>query len=506
MSRRVLVGLALVLGLGLSGVLGWVGRRRTTIAPDAVVAASVADELELATGQGLVVAEEGVLTEPELRRTFTLEPGECIAVVAASGRPSSLFVRLDVASLAPMATADTAHLAACTTAAGPAEVLVRREAFDAFDDSVTTHFAILRGHVRDPRTYTRLTSTQEQREAFDASVVRARAALVVPESARIAEERLADRDHAVLFPASRASFAALRALTGRIDLAPRVIDAQASADPFASATDVHTPPRVFTGEGRERAIAVVDAGALGAPCVTVALVRLDDATTAEPIHRESIPDARVTALEATDPAITIDRICPARGLFVYTVDEARGGDTYAVSVSRLDADPAAVAEPSHFGDAVGGHHPSSGLVTLPVAMVATSRASCATGDAEACLVLASLARDRIQDAGTVREALEPLCVASGGTVCDVLAGAIAESAALDADRFERRACVTGEGDACMRRGARFLAGASDLSAALRTFRYGCAHACADCCTAVSTMREWELAPGDAPAAEPDEPG
>ncbi len=483
----------------------YLARDRAYTQPQDVLEGALAAEIALATDQGLVAAPERVVRESSVSLSLTVEAGECIALVAASEGVTPLQVSLHVGTLGPVEDGDLVHVAACASEAGPASLQIVRFGPAPFEIEQTIRYTVLRGHVRDPRSYARLSIGEAQRAAFDALAVRARMSLHTSGGRTIGGEWSADGEHAVLLPASRATWAGLRALAGRLGAVPAVSPEQAASDPFAAASDTPVPARVFTPDGQRRVIAVIDAGALGAGCVEILLARLEAPTRAATVTRVSVPDLATVTLPVSDPALTIDAICPARGLFAYTVPEGEVGSVVVVA-ARSDAESAVAPEPSHFGDAVGGRHPSTGLVVLPVALVAWSRAACATGEVEACLALAALAHDRIEGAGTVRDALEPLCDRSGGAACDVLAGAITDDAPREADSFERRACATGAADACMRRGARYLEAARDLAQALRTFRFGCAHGCADCCTAASTMREWQLAPPDAPAEEPAEPG
>lgn len=500
MIRAVLVGGVLALGLAFTVWVALAARPHARVRTAEEIETPYRAEIALATEHGLAISEDSAFEEPSASRSLTVEAGECVALVVANEGNESLLVSLAVPGVAATGSGEIVHLAACATSAGVVTISAVGPQ-PAFPTGQRVHLALLRGRVTEPRTYARLTLTEAQRVEVDANSVRARVDVLAPAPARVAEPRVADREHAVLVTPSRASFAALRALSGRLDVAPACLDAE--RDPFASATDVHAAPRVFTATGQERVLAVVDAGALGAVCVDLLLARLDDPPTATPLRRESVPDATVVAVSGTDPAIVIDHLCPASGLFVYTTDLGDGAD-YLVTATSVDAEAATPPAPSHFGDEVTGRHPSSGLVLLPVPMLAPARAGCVGGSAEACLTLAALARDAIVGAGTVREALEPLCRTSGGEVCDVLAGAMQDDA-RESDALEQRACTTGAAAACMRRGARFLAGASDLDRACRTFRFGCDHACVDCCTAASTMTEWELAPAGAPE-HPDAPG
>src|SRR6185436_838522 len=102
---------------------------------------------------------------------------------------------------------------------------------------------------------------------------------------------------------------------GRSGRVPGVAPTPAAPDPFAAPDDEATPPRVFVGNGQARAVAVVDAGALGASCVEIVLARLDDPTIPIAVQRVSVPELRVDAVAAADPAIARDRVCPATGLF-----------------------------------------------------------------------------------------------------------------------------------------------------------------------------------------------
>lgn len=504
MKRAIALACALGLGALVTYGMGELSRPSAYQQDSASIVAAYEAERALATDQGLVILGEDVTEAGALTQQYALEAGECVALVAAIEGTVPLQASLAVGTLSTTRDGDLVHLAACASEPTTATWSWSWGGVAPFEQSQRTHYAVLRGQLRRPRTYARLAYDDRTRALFDARAVHARLAALVPDDARIGEASAADPEHAALFPPTRASFAALRGLSGRRDLAPAVLPEQASADPFVTPTDESTGPRVLAPTAPMRAIAVVDAGALGANCVTVSLARLDDPLTATPITRISIPDLGLATLEGSDPAIAIDVICPASGLYVYAVQPPAGG-AYEVSVARREAVTAMPPLPSGFGAATTGRPPRDGFTFLHTPFVDGMHARCAATDARACFALAVLARDRIEGAGTVHEALAPLCTATGGEACDVLAGILADDEPERARSLERRACMTGVPDACMRHGARALEDARDLAGAYRTFRYGCGAGCAACCTAAAAMLEWQLAPAGADEAPP-EPG
>lgn len=462
---------------------------------DAALEATYQAERSLALEHGLVVVEESASTEATLVRSIPVEAGDCVAVVARTEGHTKLDVGITLDLVVNSSTATVVHDATCATSAGAASISCAWRRDPRYPGSQSWQYAILRGRPQRARTYPRLVISPTQRESFDADAVRARVHALEGTPLRTA---IATPASSVVLPAERATFAAVRALSGRRGIAPAIT--ADVVDPFAAASDVATAPRVFGATGQERLIATVDAGALGS-CIAVVLARLDDPTTPTSVLRTSIPDRGSVTVASVDPAIARDEICPASGLFVYTVDADVGG-TYEVTVATLDRPVEIEVAASRFGEAITGHHPSDGLTILPIPYLEATRAACSAGDAPSCSTLAALARDGMDGAGTPREALEPMCRASGAEPCDVLAGLLDDAA--EADALERRACMTGFPTACLRRGERDLQAGADLSRAYGTFQYGCAQGSSECCTAAGTMREWELAPADAPV--PAEPG
>ncbi len=494
-SRRIALVLALVVSAGIWLFILLASRRPLWAVDPAALEAAYRAERSLALEQGLAVVEESSSTDASLLRSIPLEAGECVAVVARTEGRTNVDVEITLDLVVNGGPQTMVHDATCTTAAGAASISFAWARDPAYPRPQSWQYAILRGRPQRARTYARLTISPTQRDAFDAEAVRARVHALEGTTLRTA---IAPAASAVALPADRAAFAAARALSGRRGLAPTI--AADVVDPFAAEGDVATAPRVFGATAQERLIAVVDAGALGS-CIAVVLARLDDPTTPTPVRRTSIPDRATLAVAAVDPAIARDEICPASGLFVYTVDADVGG-TYEVTIATLDRPVETEVAASRFGDPITGSRASDGLTILPIPYLDATRAACGASDAPSCLTVAALARDGMERAGTPREALEPICRTSGGETCDVLAGLLDGTA--EADELERRACMTGFPAACLRRGERDLQAGTDLARAYGTFQYGCAQGSTDCCTAAGTMREWELAPQGAPV--PEEPG
>lgn len=103
-------------------------------------------------------------------------------------------------------------------------------------------------------------------------------------------------------------------------------------------------------------------------------------------------------------------------------------------------------------------------------------------------------------AGTPTQALQPHCDTHGGTTCALMAGLL-DGDPVAADRFERRACITGVLLSCLRHAAA-LRRAGRLADSLRTYRFACERGEATSCAAVSTFAEWSIAPPvEVPAPE-----
>jgi len=457
----------------------------------AEVAPMFESERAIATSAGLLVVEESTSPELTVRREIPVEAGECVALVATAdglaslGAASLTLLTGERSTLDPSSMARVVHQALCarvqTTAV--AEVSLTQSGLDGLAPS-HARFAILRGVVPSPRLYTRLTLDDATREALDAIAIRAREAELARYGHLLGERREVSRGTAVLVPPSRATHAAVHVALGAHTL-PRIDPADAASDPFRAEGDVTLPARVHTSTGLARLLAVVDPGALGASCVRLTFARLAQSSVAVQVRRVAIPSIEESELALLDPAIAGDTICPATGLFFYTVDEDDGGG-YLVSAYAHATSDGRPAAPSRFEP-----------VPLPSAELLAAQRGCADGRTTECLRLAGLAAQGIEGAGSPGPSLERACGLGDGEGCDRLATFVSASPiARERERagvHERRACATGYVPACLRRAGRFREGASDLPAAHLTYRFACGLGDASACAAVSTLEEWQLA-------------
>lgn len=507
MKRALALFVALLASGGAGGLFAYLARRQVRFVTAAQLALQHDAEAQLALDAGLARIDQGTSSELPFTREVPLEAGQCVAVVASIDG-ASRFEEAEIA-LSGGRTARSSlygrlvHLAACTPHAATASINLGHDSVrDALAPS-QVRFDILRGVVTSPHSYFRLDVDQGERARFDEAAVLAREASM--EGERIGAAIRLSRERATVLPPGAATFAGLRALTGRAGVVPAVDPLLAAADPFRRVEEVEIPPRALASDGLVRLLAVLDAGALsaahGGRCLTVTLARLDDPSTPVPVRRIAIPSQTETVVATRDAAIAHETLCPAEGLFAYVTDESAGGE-YLLAV-RTSSDPTVFAVSASSFGAPPRRGPAS-VPTLPVRLVSRARADCEAGDATECLRWADLAAGGIEGAGEARAPLERACTLGSAEGCDRLATELEASGEPRlADQAERRACAAGAMTACLRRAARFRDGGRFLEAH-SSYRFGCARGCAECCAARSTMEEWQLAPvgGPEPATPP----
>jgi hypothetical protein len=506
-KRVIALLLALLASAGSGGVFAWLARRQVRYVAANQLAPLHDSEEQDALRAGLRILDHGTTTELPFVREVPLGAGQCVALVATIDGVT-LFERAEIA-LATGRTAESrstytrlVHLALCAETSTTATLtLTATPDRDELAPS-QLRYTVLRGEVSSPRTYTQLDVDPLERARFDEAAVRAREAAI--EGERLEPLVTIPPEHAVLAPATRATFAAIRALSGRAGVAPALAPEVARADPFRRPDDLAVPPRAFGSDGVVRVLAVLDAGAFsaahGGRCLSVALARLDDPAFAVPVTRIAVPSLEETAVPQADPALALDTVCPADGLFAYVTVEAAGGE-YLLAI-RAGAETSPSPAPSRFGEA-----PARGealVPALPVALLARARAACEAGTAAECVRWADLADGHVLGAGDAREPLSRACELLDGPACDRLAAQLeAAGDAAGSDGAERRACAAGASAACLRRAARFR-DAARFAEAYATYRFACARGSSESCAAVQTMDEWQLAPPEArePASPP----
>lgn len=498
--------LALAAAAGGGGVFAWLARRQVRYVSASQLAPEHEREEADALAAGLEALDHGTTNELPFEREIPVAAGQCLAVVVTLDGVAVLDEASVVLATGRRANArdryrHTAHVALCADAATTATVTVRPTDDRNELAPSTLRFTLLRGAVALPRRYAQLDVDPAERARFDEAAVRQREASLVGE--RLAPPETIPPSHARVSPPSAATFAAIRALAGRAGVAPAVAPELAGADPFRRPDDVATPPRAFASDGLVRVLAVIDAGALaaahGSPCLSVALARLDDPSVAVPVRRISVPEQVETVVPSRDPAIALDTLCPANGLFAYVTEERSGGDYLLAIRTTEGASPGAA--PSRFGAP-----PSAGAPTppsLPVALLTRVRGGCEAGTAGDCVQWADLAEAGVLGAGEARAPLARACELLDGAACDRLAAHLETAGDTSgSDGAERRACAAGATPACLRRAARFR-DAGRFADAYAAYRFACARGSADACAAVHTMDEWQLAPAGAP--EPASP-
>jgi len=498
--KRALAFVLVVIVSVTSGVVfAWLGRGRAPVVTSDQLSALHQAEEAHATAAGLAVIDHGVTTsELEFVRDVPLTTGDCLAVVASVAGPVPLQETSIVLNSGRVTRIDivgtrVAHRAICAVQAGTATVSVRPDRSEAPYAPSELRFTILRGRVPRPRQYTQLDVSPEERSQFDIAAVRARV-YQGRNDRELEPAQDMSRATALLVPASSATFAALRALVGRPGVVPATDPTSADQDPFRQPSETTIPPRVLAERGPVRVLAVVDAGAIAARhhvgCVRVVLARLDEPSTRVPVTRIAVPSQVETPLVFWDEAIAVDEVCEASGPFVYVTDEDAGGD-YVLSLRAQEGPTTGTLSPSTFGAPSRRGPPT--VERLPVIAVVRARAGCESGNAADCRRWVDLALAGLDGAGDPSVPLERTCSLEGGLSCDQLAALLeTRNEALRAERFERRACETGLATACLRRAARFRE-SGRFEEAYRTYRYGCSHACGECCGAASTMEEWLLA-------------
>ncbi len=414
--RALGVGLSVVAGLGAGGVTASTMRvRRSSEAPPEIerAAAMRAFESERAVAVGLrmTLAEEAQAPAEKSgaiggvwSRRIALGARECVAVIAtAYGHHSPVALALQARSDddAHIATGMVAPLSLTRAEGGlvaqvqwcEAEAHTRVAVFETraltprvFERplTATVHFAVYRGAWDAVGGTTRL-----RRGAFASWALRQfppqyavdESRAHVPTDGRMLGVAVPIRpDGARLLPANAATYGALyeRARSGRdVVVNPRIDPSRPPDEPWGTGLPVDltglyqrlrgdrdaTPPTdpVFeVGGGHRRVLAVVDAASLGAPCVALMFTRIFYEHRAVVWRHESPADAG-RLLDARENSV-VDRMCPARGVTLYSVDDRDQEDWFMrvfalpapEAPAQLEAPVAEDAPPAH-----GAHHRGS---------------------------------------------------------------------------------------------------------------------------------------------------
>lgn len=410
--RTLGVGLSVVAGLGAGGVTASTMRvRRASEAPPEIerAAAMRAFEAERAVAAGLhmTLAEEAQAPAEKSgaiggvwSHRIAIGARECVAVIATTyGNHSPVALALQARSDddAHIATGMVAPLSLTRAEGGlvaqvqwcEAEAHTRVAVFETraltprvFERplTATVHFAVYRGAWDavggTPRLRRGAFASWALRQfppqyAIDESRPHA------PVDGRMLGVPIPTRpDGARLLPANAATYGVLyeRARSGRdVVVNPRIDPSRPVDEPWGTGLPVDltglyqrlrgerdsTPPAdpVFeAGGGHRRVLAVVDAASLGAPCVALMFTRIFYQHRAIVWRHESPSDAG-RLLDARENSV-VDRMCPARGVTLYSVDD-RDQEDWLLRVFALPA-PEAPAQPVEPAAPVAAEAPSRG--------------------------------------------------------------------------------------------------------------------------------------------------
>ncbi len=409
--RTLGVGLSVVAGLGAGGVTASAMRvRRSTEAPPEIerAAAMRAFEAERAVAVGLhmSLAEEAQAPAQNSgaiggvwSHRIAVGARECVAVIATTyGHHGPVALALQARS------DDDEHIArgmiaplSLTRAEGglvaqvqwcEAEAHTRVAVFETraltprvFERplSATVHFAVYRGAwdaVGGTPALRRGAFASWALRQFPPQYAVDESRAHAPAGGRMLGVAVPIRpDGARLLPANAATYEALyeRARSGRdVVVNPRIDPSRPADEPWGTGLPVDltglyqrlrgerdaTPLRdpVFAaGSGHRRVLAVVDAESLGAPCVALMFTRVLYLHRAV-VWRHGSPSDAGTLLDARENSV-VDRVCPARGVSLYSVDD-RDQEDWIVRVFALPAPEATAApgEPAAEEPAPRGSH------------------------------------------------------------------------------------------------------------------------------------------------------
>jgi hypothetical protein len=454
---------------------------------------ALAGEMLLAANAGLARLDDQVTVESGATLHVDVPSRECVAVIATvDGLEEVAEVRIRLAGTREdaspprpgfpaqrFALGNVVHVATCARVATTARIdVVRTRERESWGVPSRLRIVTLRGAPTNIRTYPRLVLSDEERAAWGEIELLEREARAVPEGSRLGRWSIGPAAAKVL-TRSRSTFAAARSALGGQGLVPRLESRDVRGDPFAGAADRVVPPRAFTGGGLSRLLAVVDAGALGAPCVAIALSRPSAPSEEITIRRVELPSAVTITVPTQGSALAVDTICPARGLFLYATPAVWG--TYQVTTYAIPAPLDAVAAPTR-------------LEPIEVrADLVAARQGCEAGDAAACLARARLASRGVEEAREIGPSLERSCTLGSADGCAHLARVVLERGdAARASELVRRACEGGHAGACAHHAHALLEGTPDLPGAYAAYRAACSGGLDAGCRGARELEEYQL--------------
>ena len=278
------------------------------------------------------------------------------------------------------------------------------------------------------------------------------------------------------------------------------------------------PPtyRPFTSR-RDRILAVVDRGALGAPCVEVTIARMLRGRHVAPpvalvLDERGAPLREEVLRERGESFVHVDGACPAEGLVAYL---APGNDpaVYRLQARALPAPLGAVARPITTIRAPFPGGASTVLTGFQNACEAGLSPEACLRAADAYRDGADVAQDLARAAGLYRRACElgsmPGC-AMLGHAYDVGEGV--EPSPAEASRYHQRACDGGELRSCAYLGdaERLSAGATEeaMERARQHYTRACEGGIESACANAAALESQGLLRSveEAPAPSPDAPG
>jgi len=526
-KRSIFICAAGIGALAFGGQSAW--RSRPTLrAPvlEAGLAAPMAREVAEAARLGLRVTSEGT-SAPGADgwvHEFSVGADECVAVIVGvtgiEGISSLALQRRSGGMLASIPGQPQTHVGQVQWCArGRTQVRVELKLFGSFDSGETDQeLQVLwklasgaRGPGLDERTLTRNASASDElRQALDDADDAAALARIV-EPARAAESSLVpdaversalldvDVRSAVLLPPTPTTFLAARralmtpsatpALAAYFDTVPSWLAAPVA---LPTGMGLESAALLRVTVGFERVLAVVDFDALGPACVALAFTRIAPAREGAELVRVAIPSLMRVPVGGRD-GVSVDRVCPASGLYLYTIPAAAAAP-YQVRVHALPGSRPRTRRRSPPWD-------GTMLLTGERAQLDRECAAANDGAPAACLGLArALLRDDAERP-EVDRAFESACARGSADACGqhasrLLVRAESPEAMTRAFMLEQTGCAGGAWISCTARAARLATAAAtqaDLDEANTLYQRACREGHLDAaCRGEARMRELQL--------------
>jgi hypothetical protein len=368
----------------------------------------------------------------------------------------------------------------------------------------------MRGAGLDERTLTRNAAADDTiRAALDsadeaatrarlAAPARAVEASLVPDAMERSAPLDVDVRSAVLLPPARTTFLAAQralmtpastpALVPYFATVPSWLTAPSELPPSAGA---ESAALLRGANGWERVLAAVDFDALGPACVALTFARLTPGHADAVVTRVSVPSLARVPISGRE-GVSVDRLCPASGLHLYTISEALAAH-YQVRVY-----------------VVPGTRPRTRRRAPPwegALLISDERArlgrECAATNPRAHAACRELALAMLRDGAEqsdVDRAFETACTRGSAEACGQLSSLLLRRAEGPESitrgiALEQRACAEGAWASCSARAARLARAPSSqeqLDEAYALYRRACAEGQAAACRGEARMRELQL--------------